>query len=185
MSLELSQLTDNGTIDNSNIKRGFLKIFHQQASNSNDSDQNVEFNFGEKINYHQISNTYLHYEKTIEKDVAIAANRVFAQADVIRLATNALAYCFKEARLSSTGGSDVEHIKYRVQVSTIMRASKSKDGDFLTHFDKIDESQPQIQITSLKQLLINNHDIALNKGKIEQQFPLQKTLSFVEFLKND
>ena len=38
----------------------------------------------------------------------------------------------------------------------------------LSHFDKTDESQAQIQNTSLKGLLIKNLDIAANEGKIER-----------------
>ena len=46
---------------------------------------------------------------TIGKDVAVAANRVQVNGDVIGLVNNASAYCFKEARSSTTGGSDLEH----------------------------------------------------------------------------
>ena len=56
MSIEDFLLEDNETLDNSFIKRDFLKICHQQAANLNDSDQNKDFVFGEKNNYHQIGN---------------------------------------------------------------------------------------------------------------------------------
>ena len=143
MSLEDFQLKDNDTIDNSISKRGFLKNYHQQAANSNDSDQNIEFIFGEN-NCHQIGNANLQYEITVEKDVANVADRVLVDGDVIRLVNKAFAYSFKEARLSTTEGSHKEHNKYCGQVSTIMRALTSKDGDSLSHFDKIEESQAQI-----------------------------------------
>ena len=48
MSLEGFQLIDNDFFDSSIIKRGFLKNYHQQAANFKDSDQNIEFTFGEK-----------------------------------------------------------------------------------------------------------------------------------------
>ena len=48
---------------------------------------------------------------TIKKDVAVAANRVHANGDAFNWVNNAFAYCFKEARLSTTGGSDIEHNK--------------------------------------------------------------------------
>ena len=54
MSLEDFQLIDNEPIDNSIIKRDFTKIYHQQGAQLNQSDQNVEFIFGENNNYHQI-----------------------------------------------------------------------------------------------------------------------------------
>ena len=97
MSFEDFQLIVNETIDNSIIKRDFWKIYHQQAANLNDSDQNIAFIFGENINYHEIGNAYLQYEITIQKDVAVAANRVPANGSGIRLLKKAFVYCFKEA----------------------------------------------------------------------------------------
>ena len=85
MSLEDFQLIDNEVIDNSIRKRNFLKTYHQQTANLNDSGQNIEFIFGEKNNYHQFGKAYLQYEKTIEKDVAVAANGVLVNGDAIRL----------------------------------------------------------------------------------------------------
>ena len=116
---------------------------------------------------------YFHYELMIEKDVAVAANRVLVNRDAIRLVNNAFAYCFKEARLSTTGGSDIEHNKFVGQVSSIMRGLPSKDGDSLSHFGKINESEGEIVNTSLHHHLINNHNLAANKGKIEGLLPLE------------
>ena len=48
MSLEDFQLIDNEPIHNSIIKKDFLKVYHQQGANLNDSNQNVAFIFGEK-----------------------------------------------------------------------------------------------------------------------------------------
>ena len=45
MSLEDFQLLDNEAIDNSIIKRDFLKVYHQQGAQLNDPDQNFEFIF--------------------------------------------------------------------------------------------------------------------------------------------
>ena len=36
--------------------------------------------------------------------------------------------------------------------------STSKDGEFKLHFDKIDESAAELNNTSLKRLLFNNHE---------------------------
>ena len=138
MSLNDFHLIHNEKIDNSIIRRDFLKNYHQQAANLKDSDQNVDFIIGENKNYHQIGKAYFHYQLMIEKDVAVAANRVLVKGDAIRLVNNAFAFCFKEARLRTTGGSDIEYNKFVGQDSTIMRALTSKDGDLLSHFDKID-----------------------------------------------
>ena len=67
MSHEDFQLIDNEAIDNSIIKRGFLKIYHQPAANLNNSDQNIQFILREKNNYHPIGNAYLQNELTKKK----------------------------------------------------------------------------------------------------------------------
>ena len=76
-----------------------MNFYHQQEANLNDSYHNIDL-FSENDNYHQIGNAYLRYELKTEKDVAVAANRVLVNGDAIRLVNRALAYCFKEARLT-------------------------------------------------------------------------------------
>ena len=100
---------------------------------------------------------------TIKRDFAIAADRFLVGGDVIRLVNNAFAFCFKEARLSTTGGSDIEHIRYFGQVSTIIRAKTSKEGDLLLHFDRIDETPAETRNTSPKLILVNDHNVAAIK----------------------
>ena len=151
MSLEDFQLIDNGTIDNSIIKRYYAKVYHQQGGNLNVSNQNVEFIFGENNNYHQIGNSYLEFDITVRNN---AVN--FTNASAIRLVNIAFAYCFKEATLSTTGGMEIEHNKYVGPVSTILRLLTSKDSDLSSCCDRnaeslIDNDNP------LKQILINNH----------------------------
>ena len=58
MSLEDIQLLNNEPIDNSILKKVFTKIYHRRGDQLNQSDQNIEFNFGENNNYHQIGNAY-------------------------------------------------------------------------------------------------------------------------------
>ena len=179
MSLEDFQLLDNEPFDNSIIKRDFLKIYHQQGAQLNQSDQNVEFIFGENNNYHQVGNSYLEFDITVRRE----DNANFTNNSAIRLTNNAFAYCFKEARLSITSGSDLEHNKYCGQVSTIMRVLFSKDGDLLSQFDNINEDNGNADFnsTSLKKMLIDNHDIAgqeVNKGKIKGQLALENIFGF-------
>ena len=162
-----------------------MKIYHQQAANLNYSDQNIDFIFGYINNYHQIGNAYLHYELAIEKDVAVATNRVLVNEDAIRLVNYAFGYCFKEALLSTTGGSNIEDNKFVGQVSTIMRALTSKDGDLLSHFEKFDESEAEIENTSLYHHLISNHEIPANNGKIKGVLPLEHIFGFCKTLKNN
>ena len=174
--LEDFQFLDNEPFDNSIIKRDYLKVYHQQGAQLNQSDQNVEFIFGENNNYQQIGNSYLEFDINVQPN---AAN--FIANSPIRLTNNAYAYVFKEARLSTTSGSDLEHNKFVGQVSTIMRCLASKDGDLLSQFDNINEKTGAdddatgdiIRATSLKKMLIDNHDVEVNRGKIKGQLPLE------------
>ena len=43
-------------------------IYHQQGANLNNSDQQVEFIFGEKNNYHEIGNAYLEFDITVRRE---------------------------------------------------------------------------------------------------------------------
>ena len=133
MSLEDFQLLDNEPIDNSIIKRDFLKVYHQQGAQLNQSDQNIEFIFGENNNYHQIGNAYLEFNITVRK----ADTTNFHNEDPILLVNNAFSFCFKEVGLSTSIGLDIEHNKFCGQVSTIMKSISNKDGDLLSQFDNI------------------------------------------------
>ena len=92
MSLEGFQLLDNEPIDNSFVKRDYLKVYHRQGANLNNPDQNVQVIFGESNIYLQIGNAFLEFHITV-RDTA----GVFTNASNIKLINNALAYCFKEA----------------------------------------------------------------------------------------
>ena len=129
MSLEDFHIIDNEPIDYSIIKRDFLKVSHQQGALLNDPDQNVEFIFGENNNYHQVGNSHFGFDITVRK----ADGNIFnftndpATNEVIGLVTNAFAYCFQEGTMSTTGGMELEQVKFLGQVSTIMGALTSKD----------------------------------------------------------
>ena len=103
MNLEDSQLLDNEPLDNSILERDFTKIYHQQGAQLNQSDQNIEFIFGENNNYHQKGNGYLEINITVRKN----NTSIFHHEDPIRLVNNGFAFCFKEARLSTSIGSDI------------------------------------------------------------------------------
>ena len=66
-----------------------------------------------------------------------------------------------------------------------MRALTSKGGDILSHFDKIDESQAQMENTSLEHLLFNILDEAANERKFKGlHLPLlKKFLGFAKLFK--
>ena len=46
MSLEDFEILSNEPFDNSLIKKDFLKIYHQQGAQLNNSEQKIEFIFG-------------------------------------------------------------------------------------------------------------------------------------------
>ena len=184
MSLEDFQLLDNDPLDNSIIKRDFTKIYHRQGDQLNQSDQNIEFIFGENNNYHQIGNAYLEFNITVRKNDSTN----FHNDDPVRLVNNGFAYCFKEARLTTSIGVNIEINKFCGQVSTIMRAISNKDGDLLSQFDNINENDipvlnrladlpTQIQSTPHQKMLINNH-IDANRGKIKGYLYLEDIFGF-------
>ena len=185
MSLEHFQLLDNEPFDNSIIKRDFFKVYHQQGAQLNDADQNIEFIFGENNNYHQIGNSYLEFDMTIQPQ----GGGGFANDAAIRLTNNGLAYAFQEARLS-TSTTDLEHNKYCGQISTIMRLVFSRDGDLLSQFDNINEeigaddnaTSDNIRSTSLHKMLITNHE-PVNRGKIKSHLPLEHKFGFCKTFK--
>ena len=189
MSLEDFQLLDNEPLENSIIKRDFTKLYHRQGDQLNQSDQNIEFIFGENNNCHQIGNAYLEFNITVRKN----DDTNFHFDDPIRLVNNGFAFCFKEARLSTTIGSDIEINKFCGQVSTIMRAISNKDGDLLSQFDNINENDMpvleqladlpvQIRDTPHQKMLINNHTDA-NKGKIKGYLYLEDIFGFCKTFK--
>ena len=180
MSLEDFQLLDNEVFDNSFVKRDFMKVYHRQGAQLNDPDQNNKFIFGENYNYHQIGNAYLEYDITVQNPVA-----VFDNNSRIRLTNNGLAHVFQEAVLATTSGSNLEHNKYVGQISTIMRVLASKDGDLLSQFDNINESNTNedFDSTSLKKMLMVNHENDADRGKIKAQFPPEHIFGFCKSFK--
>ena len=59
-----------------------------------------------------------------------------------------------------------------------MRALTSKNGDPLSHFDKNDESEAEVENISLHHHLFNNNKIAAKKGKIKSHQPLEHIFGF-------
>ena len=56
MSLEDFRILEIEPIDNNIFKRDFTKKYHRQRDQLNQSDQNIDFVFGENINSYQIGN---------------------------------------------------------------------------------------------------------------------------------
>ena len=180
---------DNEPLDNSITKRVFIKKYHRQGDQLNQSDQNIEIIFGENNKYHQIGNAYLEYIITVRKN----DDTTFHHEDPVRLVDNGFAFCFKEARLTNSQWSVIEINKFCGQISTIMRAILNRDGDLVSQFDKTNEndipilerladSPPQIRSTPHQKMLIDNHTDA-NKGKIKGYLYLEDIFGFCKSFK--
>ena len=189
MNWEDFQLLYNEPFDTSIKKRNFTKVYHQQGAQLNQSDQTIDFVFGENNNYHQIGNAYLEIDITVRKNDTTN----FHNDDPVRLVNNGFAFCFKEARLSTTIGSDIEHNKLCGQKSTIMKLKSNKDGDLLSQFDINIENDipvferllnlpPQITDAPHQKMLINNYTDA-NKGKIKGYLHLKDIFGFCKSFK--
>ena len=100
-------MIEDSKIDDSFIKRVFIKIYHQHGAEVNNENRNIDFFLGENLNYIQIGNSYLEINITVRK----ADRTNFANADEIRLVNNVLAYILQEGRISTSAGTELEHKK--------------------------------------------------------------------------
>ena len=172
-------MIDDSKIDDSIIKRGFIKIYHQHGAEVNDENQNIKFYFGENLNNIQLGNAYLEIDILVRK----ANGKNFANAENIRLVNNALGYVFQEGRLSTSVGTEIERNKNLGNVSTIMRLLTQKDGDLSSYFDKTDERQDHITESTSKHMLIDSHTNEDNKGRIRANLPLEHIFGFCKTFK--
>ena len=140
MSVEDFQLIDDSKNDDSFIKRGFKKIYHQSGADVNNENSTIKFYFVKNHNFIQFGNGYLEFYIKIRK----ADNTNFADGDVIKLLNDAFAYTIHDARISSSLGVEIGQNKFVGPISTIMRLVAKKDGDLSTYFDIIDEKEDQI-----------------------------------------
>ena len=124
-----------------------FNVYNQQGAQLNQTDQKIDFIFGENNKYHQIGHAYLEFDITVRR----YDTTTFHNEDPIRVVNNGFEFCFKEARLSTTIGSHIEINKSCAQVSTVMKAISNKNGDLLSRFDNINENDLPIfsRITDL------------------------------------
>ena len=78
---------------------------------------------------------------------------------------NGFAFSFEEATLATTGGVEIEQVKFLGQVSTIMRSLTGKDGDLLSCFDnnKDTDGITSMNSISLNHRLINSHSVEIDR----------------------
>ena len=182
MSANDFQLIDDEKIDDSIIKRDFIKIYHQSGANVDAENSQIKFYFGENHNFIQVGNGYLEFVIRIRRDDGNPFTIVAPGNDIIRLVNNAFAYTIHDARISTSAGVEIEQNKYVGPISTIMRLVTEKDGDLSTYFDIINESEGGINDSTLKQMLINNHTEA-KRGLIRGHLPLEYVFGFARSFK--
>ena len=179
MSLEDFQLLDNEPNDNSMTETVFTEIYQQQGAQLVQSDKNIVFISGENNNHHQIGKGYLEFNITVrKKDITN-----FHHEDPVRLVNNGYAFCFKEARLSTSFSSDIEHNNFCGQRSTTMKVITRKDDGLLSQFGNVTENDipilerlailpTQNKSTTHQKMLIDNH-IDAKKGKSKRYLYLE------------
>ena len=182
MSAEDFQVVDIEKIDDSIIKRDSIKFYHQSGANVDDENSQINFSFGENHKFIQVGNGYL------ELDIRIIRNdgnpfTVAPRLDTIRLVNNAFAYTNHDARISSSSGVEVEQSKFVGPISTIMRLVTQKDGDLSRCFDIIDEDEGEINSSSLKKMLIDNHIEDNERGILRGHLPLEYIFGFAKSFK--
>ena len=148
------------------------------SKNSFSENSKTKFNFSENHYNIQIGNGYLEFDIKIRR----SDGNNFAKADVMRLFNNAFAHSIHDARISNSFGVEIEQKKFVGLFSNMMTFDNQKDGDLSTYFDIIDKCETKIDISSLKQVLINNHTDD-NKGIIRGHLPPGYIFAFCKSFK--
>ena len=181
MSAEKFQLIYIEKIDDSIIKRGLIKIYHQSGTNVYAENSQVKFYFGEIHNFIQVGSGYLEFDIRIRRDDG-GPFTMAPRLDTIRLVNNAFAYTVHDDRISISTRVEIEQNKHVGPISTIIRLVTQKGGDLFTFFDITDESEDEINSSSLKKILIDNHTEA-DRGLIRCHLPLEYIFSFARSFK--
>ena len=176
------QLMDDEKIDDSIIKRDYIKIYHQSEANVDAENSQIKFYFGENHKFFQIGNGYLEFDIRVRRANGNPFTITAPNLDIFRLVNNAFAYTIHDARISASSGVEIEQNIFVGPISTIMRLVTQKGGDLSTYFDIINESEGEINNTSLRQILIDNHTEA-NRGLIRGHLPLEYIFEFAKSFK--
>ena len=177
MSAEDFQLIDKEKIDDSIIKRDFIKIYHESGANVDAENSQIKFYSGENHYFIQVGNGYLEFDIRVRRADGYPFTFVAPGNNIIRLVNNAFAYTIHDARKSSSSGVEIEQNKFVGPISTVMILVMEKNGDLSTYFDIIDESEDGINNSSLKQILFNKNTEA-NRGLIRGHLPLDNNFGF-------
>ena len=102
------QPADDEKIDDSIIKRDFIKIYHQSGAAVNNKISKIKFYFGENHNFIQVGNGNLEFDMKIRKDNNDNFSITAPGHDVIRSVNKVFAYTIHDARISTPSGVEIE-----------------------------------------------------------------------------
>ena len=105
MIAEHFQLIDGSKMDDSFLKTDFIKLYHQHGAEVNVENKKINFHFGENPKYLQICYRYLELDIEIKK----VDGTSFTDTVNIRLINNGLDYVFREGRLSTWSGTEIQN----------------------------------------------------------------------------
>ena len=148
MSANDFRLIDDEKIDDSILKRDFIKIYHQSGANVDAENSPINFSFGENHISFQVGNGNLVFDIRIRRADGNAFTIIAPGNDIIRLDNNAFAYTIHVAGISTSAGVEIEQKKNVGPISTNIRLVTQKDGDLSTYFDIIDENENSINDSS-------------------------------------
>ena len=100
------------------------------------------------------------------------------------MVNNGFAFGFKERNITTTGGMEIEDVKFFGQVPSIMRSSTNKDGHLLSYVNFINDTDANTSMNNiaLNDRLIISHSVAVDRGKNGSQLPLENKIGIVKLL---
>ena len=126
------QVVVDEKIDESNMKRGFIKLYHQSGSIVDNENSNNQLFFVENHNCIQSGNGYLEFDIKFKKHDNNNFSITAPGHDVIRLVNNAFACTLYDAGLSISSGVEIQQNKFVGPGSTILKLVTQKDGGIIT-----------------------------------------------------
>ena len=125
------QLVEDEKIDDSIMKREFIKNSHQSGADFNKENSNISLSFGENYNFIQVGIRFLEFDIKIRKDDNSNFSINGPGHDIIRLFLNAFAFTIHDSRVSSSSGVEIEQNNFFGPISAIMRLITQKKVIYL------------------------------------------------------
>ena len=140
----------------------------------------IDFIFGKNNKLYQTGKAYLQFQWTLKQNGGQFENK---NTDIIGLINHAIAHFFEEATIMTNGRWEIERMKHVIPISTFVRVLRSKDDDFSSHFDKIDENINSNK--SFKEILFDNQTKQNSERKIVANYQWKAFLDFFLLYENN